>query len=250
MKSFFHFDQHSQNWFRPVVKAICMGLGGLAFASSAQADFTQLTLPQLNANISTWTDGATYDTVFPPTVPGTITQTWNGVPFQLAQDGNGNKVFTGGVLDIPVSVVGAQTVYTLINSAFGINGALVGSVEFKGSAGADYTVNLVEGVNVRDHFDGFFNNTIDGITAIPAFNIGPGHARLDQQIFNLPTAFATQTLTDVIFTDITDTKEQYYVNGQPFIAAATVSTVPVPAAVWLFGSALAGIGALARRKQA
>ncbi len=36
----------------------------------------------------------------------------------------------------------------------------------------------------------------------------------------------------------------------PFALAAAVATVPVPAAAWLFGSAMVGFGALRRRKNA
>lgn len=39
------------------------------------------------------------------------------------------------------------------------------------------------------------------------------------------------------------------ISGDKFAVSAQVSAVPVPAAVWLFGSALAGMGVIGRRKQ-
>lgn len=44
-------------------------------------------------------------------------------------------------------------------------GATVGKTEFLGSAGAYYEMDLVEGINVRDHYWASFNNVIDGINA-------------------------------------------------------------------------------------
>jgi hypothetical protein len=112
-----------------------------------------------------------------------------------------------------------------------VYGATVGSVEFFGSGGAYAKVDLVEGTNVRDHYQGSYNNVIDGIHAVPAF-AGPNGARLDQQIFDLPASFAGATLQTIRST-----------NGglsnpavSPFIAGATVAAVPEPAGVWLLAA--------------
>lgn len=209
---------------------------------TAQADtFTTLTLPTLNADIRTWTDGSVYNPLFPSN------QTFNGVPFALAVDGSSNTVYYSGsnpaALDIPVGVYGVGKAYSLINSAFGSFGTNVGSMEFFGSGGAYYKVDLVEGTNVRDHYDGVYNNAIDGVTAIPAFNPGPGHSRLDQQIYTLPVSFATQTLTKITFTGL-----DMGSSGIPFIAAATVAAVPEPG-TWALMVAGVGVVALLRRRR-
>lgn len=219
----------------PTFKLSLLAVAAAASTLAQAQNYTTLTLPTLNADIRTWTDGATYNPIFPGT------STFNGVPFALAVDGQDNTVYhaggSPGPLDIPVNVYGVTSAYSLINSAFGAAGTNVGSMEFFGSGGAYYKVALVEGTNVRDHYDGFYNNVIDGVTAIPAFDNGPGRARLDQQIYNLPAAFATQTLTQITFNGL-DTG----ISGVPFIAAATVAAVPEPG-TWAL--ALAGLAALA-----
>ncbi|WFP51975.1 hypothetical protein PL263_08055 [Methylomonas sp. EFPC3] len=205
--------------------------------AAANASYTTLTLPSLNADIRTWTDGSSYNGLFPGT------QTFNGVPFQLAVDGDGNTAFHNSQIDIPVNIFGVTQAFTLINTAFGADGANVGYVSFSGSLGDVYTVDLIEGQNVRDHYDGAFTNAINGVDAIPAFSAGSGRARLDQQIFNLPAAFANQTLLSIRFHS-----NQQGLAGEPFIAAATVAAVPLPSAVWLFGTVLAGGIGWAKRR--
>jgi hypothetical protein len=129
-----------------------------------------------------------------------------GVPFSIAQDVNGNNMWAGIVagpplptsLDIPVNVFGVTSAYMLMDSFFGACGSTIGSVEFKGSGGADVTFNLVEGANIRDHFVGGFCNTIAAGT--PTIDFG-GDVHLDRQTFSLPSAFQSQTLTHIIVTD-------------------------------------------------
>ena len=84
------------------------------------------------------------------------------MPFTLADyPGGGTGVIQTpesqlSVFDIPVSIDHPDTVYTLINSTYGVLGSTIGSVEFKATGGLDFTVNLVEGQDIRDHNqDGF-----------------------------------------------------------------------------------------------
>jgi hypothetical protein len=207
-------------------------------AAAVSYNYTTLTLPTLNTDISTWTDGWRYDTIFPGE------HTWNDVPFNLAVDVNGNKAFYTATLTIPVNVYGVTKAYSMINSSWGSDGAIIGKMEFLGSNGAYYTVDLKEGTNVRDHFWGGYCNTIDGVNAVDAFNNNPGQARLDMQIYTLPIDFVDEYLTGIVFTSYLE-GSQY---GNPFIAAATVATpVPIPGAIWLLGSGLVGLVGLGRR---
>jgi hypothetical protein len=174
-------------------------------------------IPTLNADISTWTGGTIYNSVFPSR------QAWHGVPFKLENRINNYKMFAGGSLTIPVNVYRVNKAYTIINSSWGQIGTTVVKIEFIGSGTAYYKADLIEGKNIRDHFDGQFNNVIDGINAWPAFNNGPGKARLDMQVYTLPSSFSHETLKNIVFTSYNLGQPL----GNPFIAAATVeNSVP------------------------
>lgn len=100
-------------------------------------------------------------------------------------------------------------------------------------------MNLVEGFNVRDHY----NNTsayTDDLTDHNSMNVFTSSTgvRLDMQKFDLPDAFLTQTLTSIQFTSAGGSPQ-----GQPFLAAATVQAIPEPEtyALLLAGLSLAGV---------
>ena len=234
------------SWTRKV-----MVVGGVVacLCISAQAAQTQLTLPELNYNITGFTHGYAYDPLFPGD------QTWNGVTFTLVEEPAAGcniwlaSLSNSGSLDIPVNVFGTTKVYTLINSAYGTYGATNGKVEFYGSDGGYYEVFLVQGTNIRDHHNNGYNNTIDGSTAVEAFYDTAAGVRLDMQIYTLPSTFADETLETIRIYSPDSTSG----TGIPFIAAATVettsTTVPVPGAMALV---VLGVGAVAglRRRSA
>ena len=93
-------------------------------------------------------------------------------------------------------------------------------------------MNLVEGQDIRDHYQNVFQNIIGdpplGIHYIHTFSFN-GNVRLDELQFILPTSFNSATLTDII---LHSTSISGYPNGEPFMAAAgPVSTVPEPSSV-------------------
>ncbi len=129
-----------------------------------------------------------------------------------------------------MTIADPTTVFTLINSGYGVYGDTVGSVEFKATGGLDYTVNLVEGQNIRDHYNGGYNNTIGqgalGSTYVGTAYYGNAADRLDEQAFVLPSAFNSATLTDIILHGAGNDPA-----GEPFLAAATVATPAGPVQV-------------------
>ncbi|HMF36428.1 MAG TPA: hypothetical protein VKF17_07295, partial [Isosphaeraceae bacterium] len=134
--------------------------------------------PYVNANLQTYTNGSNYPS------GGTILTNGN-VSFTLAYytDTTGlGAIQTPSTppstsFDISVNIPNPSTVYTLINSAYGEFGDTVGSVEFKATGGLNYSVNLVEGQDIRDHNNYVFNNVIGtgslGSIYINTFLYGP-----------------------------------------------------------------------------
>jgi hypothetical protein len=221
----------------------------LGFLSGgARAQIVNVNIGVTNANIQDYTSGFDYPS------GGTIL-TNGGVTFALAYytDTSGLGVLQtptfpqpfsgqGTSFDIRVNIPNQGAVYTLINSAYGQFGDTVGSMEFKATGGLDYSVNLVEGQDIRDHFNGSFNNTIGtgalGPIYIHTFSFGP--VRLDEQEFVLPASFDSATLTDIILNGTGSVP-----NGVPFLAAATVApatagTIPEPSGLVLLSMGLAG----------
>lgn len=218
-----------------------LAVAGLAAATlPAHATLIEVPLPTLNDSLQNLTNGSNYPT------SGALTV--GGIPFTIAQDANGNNMWATfllpvPVLDIPVNVFGAVTGYTLMNSFFGVCGTTIGSVEFKGTGGADVIFNLVEGTNIRDHFTGVFCNTIDPGT--PTINFG-GDVHLDLQTFVLPASFASETLTHIILTGFKQGG-----GGEPFITSVTVqdgvNPAPEPGTLMLLGVGLAAFVSVQRK---
>lgn len=186
-----------------------------------------------------------------------------GTPFTLATS-NGQAGTTGVVqtgpfdlgsataptsVDIAVSIAGAVEVDTLINSTFGTLGQLSGRVQFLGTGGAFASFDLVQGTNIRDYNVGsVFNNAIAAGTNTVTYTGSPtaggtSATRLDEQVFILPDSFASQTLTTIRLINTST----FVLNGEPFLAAATV-VVPEPGSRALLGIA-AGIGLGLRRRR-
>ena len=130
------------------------GVGNIQITVTANVNHSALSNRRTsltNANLRTYANGGNY-----PSAPTTLTV--GGVDFALIPSGTTSSSLgilqtsgSGTSFDIPVNIAGATVLYTLINSTYGVAGDTVGTVEVKGTDGADAIFNLVEGTNIRDH---------------------------------------------------------------------------------------------------
>ena len=130
-------------------------------------------------------------------------QVLGGIPFDIPTGGNNywNAEYATGAnprqIDIPVNRFGVSEVHTLINTFWGQAGLpSLAKLEFIGSGGAFYALDLIGNDHIRDHFNGGFINTINGTTTTEVFNNGLG-SRLDKQFITLPAAFHNEVLTTI-----------------------------------------------------
>jgi hypothetical protein len=176
-------------------------------------------------NCSTYPFGAqTYDGI-PYVIPGNAQGTANNFWSSEVAAGGGSGTVS---VTVPINVAKVKTVYTLINTLWGTTQPGLITVTFTGSAGATWTFDPVGNVNVRDYNQN--PSTTDSIvcqlpagvgksTTINAWVNGQGQ-RLDEQVYELPAAFRTQTLVSMTITDSGNSGQQ-----RSFLAAVTVSTL-------------------------
>jgi len=189
----------------------------------------------VNVDLTTFTGGSGY-----PQTGGTVTI--GGVDQELAKTAQGR---TGAMLvvndtrTVPIGVFGVREVYTLINSTVGVINELNGKVEFFGTGGAYQSFDLIQGVNIRDHYNGSYNNIATGLNGTVSYSTG---VRFDQQKFVLDSAFHSVDLIEMKFTG----SNNFGNNGNPMLQSLTVNPVPEPGTMVALGL---GLGAMIRRKR-
>jgi hypothetical protein len=184
---------------------------------SVQAQFVSIDITAwTNVNIRTWTNGSQYPT-------GNRTLNVGGIPMYvtiLNNDPNSLGVISlpgDGTLhawDIPANVSGATALYTLMNNAWGVCGRNLGTIEVFGQNGSYASLTLIEGFNIRDHYNGGYCNTLTDPTAF-AFTFGS--VRLDRQKLELPASFATDIITRIRFSGVGRRPD-----GAAFLASLTL----------------------------
>ena len=174
--------------------------------------------------------------------------TLGGVPFDITSNTNGKQAWHADIaagggagqvsITLPVNVLGATEVYSLINTWCGQPGPTAYAwLVFTGSGGATYTKNLVGGLDICDYNLGPWENDITSINTINVFacasdNWGnPG--RLDMQQIALPPAFATQTLVSIQLVDNGGPNFQRVVLDGLTVQANRVPAPNLPVAHWI-----------------
>jgi hypothetical protein len=206
---------------------VCLGTG---LANAAQKKISISSFVNNNwcgesmLGCSTFPYGAKHYDAIGYTILGNKKGTVNTAWFAADAAGQGGGTVS---ITIPVNVAKVKTVYTLMNTEWGSTEPGLISIKFTGSGGATWTFDLTGGVNVRDYNNGNFTNTcicqlpggVGQSATINAWTNSAGQQRLDEQIYELPAAFATQTLESITITDSGNENEQ-----RAILAAITVST--------------------------
>lgn len=237
---------------------ICVLLLG---AAQAQASITYTKVDMqgaVNSDLTTWYQGHGY-----PQNGGPLTV--GGIDFQLATmpaypgQPNNPGWWRTAVLHasentsypaIAANVLNPMTAYVLVNSSHGYGGTPVGNLAFQTASGQSYTYELVEGVNVRDHYaNSPWSQTVTSPDLIGTATFYCDSLRLDAYAIALPPEFSASTLSGIIVTGYGKGEA-----GNPFLAAVTVASAPgktpLPAAVWFFGSGLVGLVGLRKKFKA
>ena len=208
---------------------------GAAFARAAASPATTIDLAPYvnnswcgdfgiyNLNCNTFPFGAQHYNGVPFLIPGNKAGTANNAWFSDFAAGGGTGVVS---ITIPVNVANVRTVYALMNTTWGSTQPGLLTLTFTGSAGTTWTFNPITGVDVRDWNNGPYPDTIacqlpgraGKASAINAWVNGQGQ-RMDEQVYELPLAFAKQRLVSITITDSGDERVQ-----RSFLAALTVST--------------------------
>ncbi|MHC4620663.1 MAG: SUMF1/EgtB/PvdO family nonheme iron enzyme [Planctomycetota bacterium] len=130
-------------------------------------------------------------------------------------------------VEITVGEFGVVGVHTLINTHGGVTGGPYAWLEFFGTNAAYHRKDLYGDDDVRDYYENWYTNNINGTTTTNVFKYGSGYqneVRLDKQWIDLAPGFHTETLTSIRLTD----------NGapspgqSPFLAGITVEYIPEP----------------------
>ena len=206
--------------------SICLGAG---WANAAQKKISISSLANNTwcgedlIGCSTFPVGTKHYNGVAYTMLGNKKGTENTAWFAVDAAGHGGGTVS---ITIPVNVAKVKTVYTLMNTEWGSTQSGLISITFTGSGGATWTYDLVGGTNVRDYNNGNYTNTcicqlpggVGQSATINAWGNGAGQ-RLDEQVYELPAAFATQTLESITITDSGNENVQ-----RAILAAVTVST--------------------------
>jgi hypothetical protein len=145
---------------------------------------------------------------------------------------------SGASITMKTQVAKPVDAYTLMNAYTPPAGAQIATIEFEGSDGATVTFALVSGRDIRDFYDGMFENSLsNGVKGVVARNVfkcvdpktclggaatgnvhtgQAGNYRVDEQQYALK-GLKGQTLTKIVLTDTND-------GSQPILLGLTIKS--------------------------
>lgn len=217
-------------------------LAGMALTAAGTASAAMVDLSSyVNANVRTYSSGQDY-----PVGDTTI----GGITFNIAayQGGAGIVQLNSlRLVNIAVNQSAVDTVYLIINSAYGEKNRQSGSLTFNGLSTTGVTRTLTQGLNIRDHFQGSGNNVAVDAYATATYD---GGNRFD--VYRYDVSALGGNLSSILFSRIGTENA----NGLPFLAGVTTAfegrvtaAVPEPTtwAMLIFGFGATGC-AMRRRK--
>lgn len=193
----------------------------------------------VNANVSSYVSGEDY-----PSGSATI----GGIDFDLATFGGGTGVIQltdNNSVTISADQSGADTAYIVLNSAWGESGANNGSLTFNGTNGSQIVIQLIQGLNIRDHYT-IYNNAASQVFATATYD---GGNRFD--VYRYDIGALGGNLSSIVFA----ASNAAFPQGAPFLAAVTTSfeggagAVPEPATWAMMIMGFGVVGAAVRRRR-
>lgn len=227
-----------------------LSLGLLLVGTPAVADATTFTTIDISSYLNN------NQSINPQTMPVGLSNgnQSTGIPFQTYAYGlngyMGSWLGSAGTVDISLTALGLtgqHSFYALLNNYYGTANANEYNITIKGTNGASVTYQSIGGVDTRDYNSNVFTNTVANTTSY-WYDNGIGQ-RLDVREFDLPTAFATETITDFIIAQV-NSRDVALFGGLTFSdAAAQPLVTPLPATLPLLLGGVGVFGFVARRRK-
>ncbi|MBV5309550.1 hypothetical protein [Chromatium okenii] len=214
-------------------KNFMIGIASVCMASNVQANLVTI-------DISSYANSSLSNTIYDSSPPQG-NQTLGGISFLMGNVWN-SSYNTDHTVSIAINKFGVNKVYSLINTWWGTTDSNKAYVDFLGTNGAYYSLNLIGGYDIRDYNQSSYTNTINSPNTVNVY-VQPENSshRLDMQSIDLPDAFMSETLETIRFRDLGGADYQRIFLTGLTVDVSDANTIPLPTPAWLLLSGLAGL---------